>query len=529
MQTGKITALYARFSHDENNTGRDSNSIAHQKELLAEYANSHGFVNHRFYVDDGFSGVSFQRPAFQQLVSDIENGLIGTLIVKDMSRLGRNYLMVGQYTEIIFPEYNVRFIAISDNVDSAEGLSDLIPFSNLINEWYAKDISKKMRSMISQKGNSGKRLTTKVIYGYKKAPEDKSKWIIDEYAAAVVRRIYDMYINGKGAYIIAHILQEEKILAPRAYQYPNSTNTPYAWSGATVTLILTKREYCGDTVNFRMHRVSYKNKKIVRNPPEMQKIFLNTHPAIIDRETYDKAQRRYAQRCRKKRDDKFNALFTGYLFCKECKSKFHVFRHMYHGEMLVSYECSGYRKQQNNCTYHRIDESVLQQYVLEQIRLLWYEAKADMQSFKEKIRKKINADESISKNQIRKDIDSAQQRISEIDKYVQDLFEARVRGEINSDMFGSLSKTYTEEKSELNAKVAELILKESKAKDINCKVNVLFNAIEKYDSISDLTSEILRDFIDHIEVGKCDKSIPKAKRKQEIDVYFIGIGLMNFL
>lgn len=528
MQTGKITALYARFSHDENNTGRDSNSIAHQKEMLAEYANTHGFVNHRFYVDDGFSGVSFERPAFKQLVADIESGLIETLIVKDMSRLGRNYLMVGQYTEIIFPEYDVRFIAIGDNVDSAEGLSDLIPFSNLINEWYAKDISKKMRSMITQKGNSGKRLTTQVIYGYMKSPEDKSKWIIDEYAAGVVRRIYDMYLSGKGAYVIAKIFQKEKILTPRAYHKPDSTDSPYAWSGSTVTTILTKREYCGDTVNFRMHRISYKNKKIVWNPPEMQKVFPNTHPAIIDRETFNKVQLRYAQHYRKQNREQIH-LFSGFLFCKECKSRLYVFRHIYHGEKIVSYECSTYRKQKNKCTYHRIDESVLQQYVLEQIRLLWYEAKADMQSFKKKVRKKLNADESVSRVQIRKDIESIQKRISEIDKYVQGLFEARVRGEIDSDTFGSLSKTYMEEKSELNEKVAELILKESKEKNVNCKVNVLFDAIERYDSISELTPNVLKDFIDHIEIGECDKSLPKAKRKQEIDVYFIGLGLMNFL
>ena len=211
MQTGKIDALYARFSHDEN-YGSDSDSVAHQKELLADYANSHGFTNQKFYVDDGYTGVNFDRPEFKRMLMDIENGLVRTVIVKDLSRLGRNYLMVGQYTEMVFPSHDVRFIAISDNIDSDEGMNELMPFSNLINEWYSRDISKKMRAMIQQKGQSGKRLCTKPIYGYKRDPDDETKWIIDEYAAGIVRRVYAMYLSGMGITEIANTLKDEKVL-----------------------------------------------------------------------------------------------------------------------------------------------------------------------------------------------------------------------------------------------------------------------------------------------------------------------------
>lgn len=525
IQTGKITALYARFSHDEGNSGHDSNSIANQKELLAEYANTHGFINHQFYTDDGYSGTNFERPAFQKMMTDVENGLIGTIIVKDMSRLVRNYLMVGQYTEIIFPEYNVRFVAISDNVDSAEGLSDLIPFSNLINEWYAKDISKKMRAMITQKGNSGRRLCSRAIYGYMKSPEDKEKWIIDEYAASVVRRIYELYISGNGVSRIANILRDEKIQRPFVYLYQKESDTPYEWTGATITVIITNREYCGDTVNFKTHKPSYKSKKIIKNPPELQRVFLDTHPAIIDRVIFEKAQNRYAKRCRKKKSKTKDTLFTGYVYCKDCKSRFHVFRHKARGNMIVSYECSGYRKQQKKCTYHRIDEDALKQCVLQKIKLMWYEAKSDIRSFKAKVRKRLNADETASRSKIQSEIDAAQTRIAEIDKYVQGLFEAKVRNEIDSDIFGSLSKTYTEEKAELNAKIADLILQENSAKDAYQKINRLYEAIEKYDSITELTPEVLSDFVDRIEVGEH----LKGTKEQKIDVFFVGVGLMDTL
>lgn len=526
MQTEKITALYARFSHDESSSGQDSNSITHQKELLAEYANTHGFINYRFYVDDGYSGVNFERPEFKRLIADMENGLIGTIIVKDMSRLGRNYLMVGQYTEIIFPENDVRFIAISDNVDSAEGLSDLIPFSNLINEWYAKDISKKMRAMMQQKGNSGKHLSSTPPYGYKKDPNDKEKWIIDEYAAEVVRQIYEMYISGKGMSKIADFLSDEKILRPYAYKYKIDGDSIYDWRDDTVRSILTNQAYCGDTVNFRFHRVSYKSSQIVKNPPELQKVFYDTHPAIIDRDTFEQVQQRFQKRLRRKKV-KIDALFSGYIYCKDCKSRCHVFRRSTK-KNIVAYECSSYRKRKRTCTYHQIDESVLQKYVLEQIQSLCDKIKGDLPSFKAKVQAKSASDKNVSRKRIQEELSAAQNRITEIDGYVQALFESKVRNEISTEVFGNLSKNYMDEKSKLNSRISDLILEESKLKEENSKINQLYLAAEKYDCITELTSDVLQDFVERIEIGERPKKSQKSQ-KQEIDLYFLGVGIVNDL
>ena len=268
MQTVKFTALYARFSYDDG-VDATSGSIEHQKSLLQNYADSNGFTNCRFYADDGYTGTNFNRPDFQRMLEDIRSGLIGTVIFKDMSRLGRNYLMVGQYTEIEFPKYNVRYIAISDNVDSAKGTNDLLPINNLMNEWYSRDISKKIRAQIHHKGRSGQAVTTKLPYGYKRSPDDINEWIIDETASSIVKEIFDMYLNQSlGMKVISRILNERKIVSPDSHRIllkglEVDENKLYCWSGATIRRILRRREYVGDTVNFRTEITSYKNKKII--------------------------------------------------------------------------------------------------------------------------------------------------------------------------------------------------------------------------------------------------------------------------
>ena len=269
VQTGKITALYCRFSADD--MRGESDSIAHQKAILTDYANNHGLTNQRYYVDDGVSGTTFERDGFKTMLRDIENGIVGTVVVKDMSRFGRNYLMVGQYLELVFPEYGVRFIAISDNVDSAEGMSDMIPFSNIMNEWYARDISRKERAVIQNRGNNGGRTTNLAVYGYRKDPNDKTKWLVDETAAIIVKRIFDMYVNGTGILEISRVLTAEKIPRPTAHmKFKTGVRCDdfeeYFWHPSSVRNILRRQEYCGDTVNFRTTRLSYKSHKIVWNP-----------------------------------------------------------------------------------------------------------------------------------------------------------------------------------------------------------------------------------------------------------------------
>lgn len=294
MQTGKITALYVRFSFDDG-IDTESGSIEYQKALLKNYAESNGFTNLSYYADDGYTGTNFNRPNFQRMMNDIKNGLVGTVIVKDMSRLGRNYLMVGQYVEIDFPKYDVRFIAISDNVDSAKGMNDLLPINNLMNEWYSRDISKKIRSMVRQKGNSGQHITSKLPYGYYNTHENKQDWQVDEEAAEVVREIFELYVHhAMGTKQIVLQLQAEKRIGVEYHKKIRkgiavTAEDIYLWNSGTIAAILKRQEYVGDTVNFRTQIASYKNKTVIYNGSDKIKIFPDTHPAIISRELFQMA------------------------------------------------------------------------------------------------------------------------------------------------------------------------------------------------------------------------------------------------
>ena len=535
MQTEKITALYARFSHDENTLG-DSNSVANQKKLLVEYADSHGFTNCRTYADDGYTGVNFERPDFKRLMNDIENGLVGTVIVKDLSRLGRNYLMVGQYTEMVFPSYGVRFIAINDNVDSAEGSNELMPFSNLMNEWYSRDISKKIKASVNQRGRSGKRLTTKPIYGYKRDPENKDNWIIDEYAADVVRKVFKLYLDGYGVTAISEILRDEKIPKPNMYleYYKHEENEireyQYEWGGTTITSFIRRREYCGDTVNFRTRRLSYKNKKIIINPPEEQLIFENTHPAIIDRETFEKAQEIYNSRHRKHSSPDRSSVFSGYLFCLDCKARLHIHRNKRPKKVKVSFECTSYRKRikHNPCFYHTITFLELNAYVTEQLIRLFYLANYDMTALKAMADSSCSKAETTALKNVREELESAQNRIAEINKYIQGLFEAKVRGEIDSELFGNLSKTYTDEKKSLNSRIAELLTAELHLKEENKKVHRFYSALAKHGDFHELTHELMRDLINRIEIGAAAINPETKQKTRRIDIYYVGVGLLRF-
>lgn len=531
MQTEKIHALYTRFSHDEN-FGGDSNSVTHQKELLAEYANNHGFTNYRFYVDDGYTGVNFDRPAFQQMMSDIEQGIVGTVIVKDLSRLGRNYLMVGQYTEMVFPSYNVRFIAISDNIDSDEGLNDLMPFNNLINEWYSRDISKKMRAMIQQKGTSGKRLCTRPIYGYMLDPTDPEKWVIDEYAANIVRRIYAMYLSGMGVTQIARTFTKEKIQRPSVYlhqetRYGYSIDRQYEWCETTIISFLTKPEYCGDTVNFRTKRMSYKNKKMVQNPEDEWLVFKDTHPAIIDRDTFAKAQEIYSRRYKRIVPIPETTLFSGIIYCLDCKGRTHVKRYRGRKESSIGYECANYRKRQNSCFYHHIAHSELENYVVHQLELLFDMVKHREDEFRAMVNKKLSDSSTASLREIKAEIENSNARIVEIDKYIQGLFESKMRGEIDGDVFGNLSKTYTDEKTALKKRITDLIVAESKAKETAHEVRRFYSALEKYDKFDGLTPDLLRDLVDRIEIGSCTQAEKKNGKVRKIVIYYVGIGALE--
>lgn len=532
MQTGKITALYVRFSYDDG-IDAESGSIEHQKALLKNYAESSGFTNLSYYADDGYTSTNFNRPNFQRMMNDIRNGLVGTVIVKDMSRLGRNYLMVGQYVEIDFPKYNVRFIAISDNVDSAKGMNDLLPINNLMNEWYSRDISKKIRSMVRQKGNSGQHITSKLPYGYYNTPENKQVWQIDEEAAEVVREIFDLYVHhAMGTKQIALQLQAEKRIGIQYYRKMKreisvTAENIYSWCSATVVSILKRQEYVGDTVNFRTQITSYKNKKVIYNDEEKIKIFPDTHPAIIIRELFQMAQDRREKTIRHpSRPHKY--LFGDYLYCMDCHARMHGRQcGTKQEDILYCYECTTYRKSKG-CYFHGVPEKYLEDEVLKAIQRIISNAKSNPDEFYKTIQKRIENKSNDSRAVISAELEKSQLRITEIDKYIQGLFEAKVRGEIDGSLFASLKKTYDEEKEQLNTLVAELIKTLNEKSESSNKVKLFMQAVKKYDAIMELTPQVLADFIEHIEVGKCQntsKKLPLSKRDNVISVFFWGVGI----
>lgn len=522
MQTEKITALYARYSA-EDEIGGVSNSIIHQKAILSDFASEKGYTNYQFYVDDGVSGTTFERDGFKQMTRDIEDGLVDTVIVKDLSRLGRNYLLAGQYIEVFFPDNNVRFISISDSVDTATTSIDFLPFHNLMNEWYARDIFRKMKAMLKNKGNSGKRLANNVPYGYRKGED--GNWAIDEFAAKIVRKVFGLYLDGFSAKAIARTLYEDKVEIPAVYKkFKNADyDNPYTWASVTVTAMLKRQEYCGDTVNFRTEKKSYKSKKIIRYGREDYKIFSDTHPAIIDRETFEKVAEMYAKNQRQIKRTNVRPLFYGKLACADCKANMYASRRNISFDTV--YLCGSYRKINSGCTSHYVHESDLRKQVLECIQKLFWEAKSDMKAFKRKIERTLDLQASKHEKELNFQLEETQQRIGEIDLFIQTLYEDKVRGNITQEIFANLSTNYAEEKSQLNDRIAEFLKDTAEQKHRSQKVNNLYSAIEKYGQIDELTSEILADFIDRIEVHERD-DYPVRHRysSRKIEVFFIGIG-----
>jgi DNA invertase Pin-like site-specific DNA recombinase len=529
MQTGenvKVTALYARLSADDELKG-DSNSISHQKQILGEYALSNGFKNCRYYIDDGYSGTTFNRPDFSRLMDDIEDNLIGTVIVKDLSRLGRNYLKVGYYTDVIFPEKDIRFISVTDSVDSSVGYDEFIPFKNIMNDWYAKDISRKQRAVIKSKGNAGIRLTTKVIYGYKK--DENKEWIIDEETAKVVRKIFQLCIDGYGVQMIANYLFAKKIKNPSAHSGQYRTNSiaienPYKWSCQTISSILTRQEYCGDTVNFKYTRQSCMSKQIIRHDPSEYKIFPNTHPAIISREDFNKVQEIRSKRKRiKKIEDK--VIFEDLIFCADCGSKMYIMRSRNWKKLKPDcYVCAKSRKD-SSCSSHYIRESILIDYVKEEINKL-LKCDNDKEKLYEVLQKDVKKRNLKLKKQIQKNLSNAQKRIKEIDVYLMNLYEDKCKGDITLDCFQLLSQEYTNEQKELNDFIINHSKENSNIQKDKTEFDEFVQVTKKYkNGIEKLTYDIAHDFIKRIEIFEAKKI--DGKRQQKINIYFKGIGLLE--
>lgn len=528
----KITALYCRLSQEDELKG-DSNSIQNQRAILEKYAKDNGFENIEVFVDDGYSGVSFNRPDFQHLLEMMEQGKVATLITKDLSRLGRNYIEVGQYTELLFPRWEVRYIAINDNYDSLynEG-NELAPFKNIFNEWYARDTSKKIRAVVKAKAEHGERVGTVVPYGYRKDPDVKGHLLVNEDTAPVVRLIFSLCAEGKGPKVIANILREKQILKPTAYRYQTSgkygattdTEDIYGWNDRTVAGILDNEIYLGHTINCRTTVVSYKDKRKKDVPESEWYRFENTHEAIIDKVIWDIARKvRDGKRRRTNMGDVDK--YSGLLYCADCGSKLYFVRGTTIKPEAYNFICSRYRKHMGHelCTPHTIREMALDEIVLEEIRSVTYYARANTGQFVSFIQQKSSAESRRELNAKTAELSKLEKRNGELNALFKRLYEDHVLGKVTSEQFRMLSESYNEEQRTIQEEIPKLrrAIEDLKASATN--VERFLEIVRKYTDIKELTPEILRTFISKIVIHERSRKHVKDA-EQDIDIYFTHIG-----
>lgn len=527
---GDVTALYARLSKDDDLVG-DSNSIVHQKEILAKYAKEQGFVNCEFYVDDGFSGTNFNRPDFQRLMADAEEGRISTVIVKDMSRFGRDYIMVGYYTEIYFSNLDIRFIAINDNVDSSiQTENDLTPFKNVFNEWYAKDTSKKIRAVFKAKGNSGKHLTTNPPFGYKKDPNDKDKWIIDDEAAATVRRIFQMYVDGYRISEIGHKLTEEKVETPILYYMNRGIKTnarseyPEIWDLMSIKYILSQTAYAGHTVNFQTAVKSYKTKKQVNLPRNQWVIFRNTQEAIIDEKTFETVQQmRKAKRARTKYNEP--NMFSGLLYCADCGNHLTIQR-VARNRKMDNFSCATYRKKKKGlCSCHRILVSDLETIVKNDLQKVCEYVFLHEKEFTDDYLSGSKRETVKFQSKTKADLKRLHERQEDIGRIIRKLYEDNVCGRITDERFDFLAKSYEDEGNDLKTKIQELKNALASSVQEEEKLSKFLKVVKSYTKIEELTPEILNSFIEKIYIGETEKY--DGRKMQEVEIIYKFVGAIN--
>ena len=528
LNENRITALYCRLSQDDGREG-ESNSIVNQRSLLNEFARKNHFKNLQFFVDDGYSGTNFDRPDFRRMEQMIENGEIGTVIVKDMSRLGRNYLQVGMYTDIVFPDNDVRFIAINDGVDSSVQTEfDMTPIRNFCNELFARDTAKKIRITLRMKGESGKPLCSKPPYGYVKSKEDKDVWEIDEVAAEVVKKIFKLCISGMGPAQISNQLGKEKILTPAAYAAEKAgkpyKGKPYNWDHATIGRILERPEYLGHTVNFRTANKSAKSSKRIQNPVEKQMVFLNTQPAIIDEQDYETVQKIRANKRRPTATGKVS-IFSGKVFCADCGSKLYYCTTKYFDASKDFFNCSKYRSDTSSCTVHYIRQQTLMNFVFRHIKsMLAYVQQFEESFVRDEIEKADRARE-LSVARAKKEIASLKERDQTLNVIFKRTYEDMVSGRISEARFDLLSTEYEQEQANVKRRIIELEdLIENGEEQLKDLKRLLVN-VRKYTDPKELTAEMLNDLVDKILVHAPDKS--SGHRKQKIEIYYNAVGIIN--
>lgn len=528
----KITALYCRLSQDDGREG-ESNSISNQKEILAQYARANGFHNTMFFVDDGISGTTFDRPDFQRMQRMIENGEIGVVIVKDLSRFGRNYLDVGEYLEIKYPTLGVRFIAIQENVDTLKNTgTEMMPFNNIFNEWYAAQTSKKIRAVWKSKADKGERIAAAIPYGYIKSQDDPKQWIIDEESAKVVRYIFELTLEGLGPMKIARRLEDEQILSPTAYYLENgrkssndiSARGKCAWSTTSVRHILENRQYTGCTVNFKTSLVSYKVHKTVYNPEEEWQIIPNTQEAIIDEDTFNRVQELRDSRRRNTATGR-ESLFSGLLYCADCKSKLYFCAAKSIKPEQEFHRCSAYKENRGSCSIHFIREVVLREAILELVKRVALFIQQYEAVFLYMYAKKHNITKEVNSRNMKATIERNKRRIKELDKLIERIYEDNVLGKIPDARFSKMMASYEAEQNQLVTETAKAEESLKTMEQDKVDLRAFLETIRQCTDIKELTPAIVNRLIRRIEVHNSEKI--DGRKQVRLDVYFTAVGLID--
>lgn len=529
-----ITALYCRLSRDDG-TESESNSIGNQKKLLSQKAKEMGLTDTKYYVDDGYTGTNFNRPGFQQLIDDIEIGLVSAVMVKDLSRLGRDYVSVGNYTDSYFPEHNVRFIAVNDAIDSDEGESEIAPFKNILNEMYARDISKKIRSSHRLRGSMGEPLS-QPPYGYMKSSENKKKWIIDPEAATVVKSIFKMCLDGKGNETIARELQESEVLIPMAYWRSKGLNrggkktqtNPYKWCKTTIQKILSQQEYCGDIINFKTYSKSFKNKTRYENSKENWAVFKNVNEPIIDRETFETVQKFISKTKRRtlKKENGERSIFNGLIYCGDCHSKMRYHTSTSNKEIHY-FTCSDNKVDyRGKCLgRHYVRADALEEVVKLELRRLVEMLEIDESYFARLLLRKNDEEREKDKKFLESELQKAIARSNTVSQLYEKLYEDNVIGKVSDEWFIELSHKYEKERIDLKAKIADTRHKIEELKNTNSEYEKFISAIRRFMQMDNLTSPLLRELIDHIDIFETEGT--GKSRTQRIVIYYRFIGYIE--
>ena len=527
-----VTAfLYERLSRDDNMDG-ESYSIGNQKKLLIKVAKEKGYTNLVHFFDDGISGVTMDRPGFADMIQQLEQGKAAAVFVKDLSRLGRNYIEVGRLTEEFFPNHDIRLVAVSDNIDTDEGENELAPIRNLFNEWYARDISKKRRISNKIKGNAGEPMG-QPPYGYIKDPENPKRWIVDEEAARVVRRIYRMTLEGVGTEQIAAKLEEDGILTPRAYWHSKGINRPGKvkdlppthWNSSSVIKMLSVQEYCGDILNFKTYSKSYKNKKRLENDRENWAIFKDVHEPIIERVVFEQVQQKRGKMRKRQAKDGERSMFSGLLVCADCGSNLHF--HFNQGNPEIKYfNCSNYKGNRGTCgSTHYVRVDFLEQVVLGEIRRLTKYAGLYEDDFLKEVIGHSRQAEETERRLKEKELKSLLARDDELDGLFERIYEDNVSGKLSDDRFAKMSRRYEEEQKELSEKIKKLRSEIEKQSSRATSTDMFVSIVRKYTRARKLTPRMLNELVEKIEVYNAEKI--DGEWVQRLRIHYNCVGEMN--